>query len=264
MAIETFNRYECKFLIDKLTAEGIQDELENYMEPDEYNINSEFYTIANLYLDTEDDYLIRRSLSSPRYKEKLRIRAYGVPGEDELIYFEIKKKVSGFVNKRRTALQLKEAYDFLKTGVRPEYKNYINDQVVSEIVYAMKIYKGLKIKTYIAYDRKAFFCKEDKNLRITFDANIRTRRYDLKLENGAYGEKLIDDNKVLMEIKTANAIPLWLSRLLSERKIYPTSFSKYGTEYIKTKLNNDETKKGESRVCSRQFLARPQLIPQYL
>ncbi|WP_213950835.1 polyphosphate polymerase domain-containing protein [Tepidanaerobacter syntrophicus] len=264
MAIETFNRYERKFLIDKSTAKSIQDKLTNYMEPDEYNKNFEFYTIANLYLDTEDDYLIRRSLASPQYKEKLRIRAYGVPREDELVYLEIKKKVSGFVNKRRTALKLKEVYDFINTGIKPKYKEYMNSQVLDELAYAFKIYKGLKIKTYIAYDRKAFFCKEDKNLRITFDTNIRTRRYDLKLENGDYGEKLIDNNKVLMEIKTASAIPFWLSMLLSERKIYPTSFSKYGTEYIKTRLNSYETRKGESKTCSRQFLARQQLIPQYL
>lgn len=37
-----------------------------------------------------------------------------------------------------------------------------------------------------------------------------------------------------MELKTAGAIPLWMTRLLTDEKIYPTSFSKYGTFYQKT------------------------------
>lgn len=263
MAIETFSRYERKFLLNKSTAESIQDKLLNYMEPDEYNRSSEFYTISNLYLDTADDYLIRKSICAPKYKEKLRIRAYGIPKEDELVYVEIKKKFCGLVNKRRTALSLNEAYDFINTCRKPEQKNYINYQVINEIAYMLKIYNAPKAKAYIAYDRKAFFCTNDKNLRITFDANIRTRRYDLKLESGDYGENLLEDDKVLMEIKTLNAIPYWLSRLLSEYKVYSTSFSKYGTEYKRMLLNNYKAKGGKN-ICSKQFSVQPRLIPQYL
>ena len=35
-----------------------------------------------------------------------------------------------------------------------------------------------------------------------------------------------------MEVKTADAIPLWLVQLLSREKIYKTSFSKYGTAWL--------------------------------
>lgn len=34
-----------------------------------------------------------------------------------------------------------------------------------------------------------------------------------------------------MEIKTAKAIPLWMTALLSENHIFKTSFSKYGNAY---------------------------------
>ena len=34
-----------------------------------------------------------------------------------------------------------------------------------------------------------------------------------------------------MEIKTVGSMPVWLSELLTELKIYGCSFSKYGTEY---------------------------------
>ena len=34
-----------------------------------------------------------------------------------------------------------------------------------------------------------------------------------------------------MEIKISGAVPMWFSEIISGLNIYPTSFSKYGTEY---------------------------------
>jgi hypothetical protein len=54
----------------------------------------------------------------------------------------------------------------------------------------------------------------------------------LRLESGVYGERLLPEGQWLMEIKTPQAIPLWLARTLSELRLYPVSFSKYGREYL--------------------------------
>ena len=43
---------------------------------------------------------------------------------------------------------------------------------------------------------------------------------------------MLDDDKILMEIKVPGAYPLWLTRILSDMKLYPTSFSKYGTVFL--------------------------------
>jgi phage pi2 protein 07 len=262
MAIEVFNRHETKFLLDKATYQSIQDKLLDYMELDKNNKENGFYTISNIYLDTKDNQLIRNSLSKPKYKEKLRIRAYGVPKDDQDVYLEIKKKVCGLVNKRRTTLKLNEAYDFVSTGIKPAYKAYMNRQVINEIAYMLNLY-DLERRLYLAYDRKALFSKENKDLRITFDTNIRTRRYDLRLESGDHGEFLLGNNEWLMEVKAENNIPLWLSKLLSECKLYKTSFSKYGLEHKKMLLEN-QTLKGERKLCLKQYSTQHQLIPQYL
>jgi SPX domain protein involved in polyphosphate accumulation len=261
MAIEVFNRKETKFMVDRNTYENIQKELLKYMELDAYNKAHEFYTISNIYFDTKDNYLIRNSLSKPKYKEKLRLRAYGVPGENEKVYLEIKKKVYGLVNKRRTRLKLSEAYEFINTGIKPEIKDYMNKQVLNEIEYILKIY-DLEPKLYLAYDRKAMFAKDSHDLRITFDTNIRTRRDSLKLENGDFGEALLDSDKWLMEVKAEKSIPIWLSKLLAEHKIVNTSFSKYGEEYKRMLINN-RSKKGEMNLCLNQYSTQPQLAPQY-
>jgi len=200
------------------------------MEPDFHNIGRKPYIISNIYYDTSDDFLIRHSLSKPLYKEKLRLRSYGIPGEEDKVFLEIKKKFNGKVNKRRTKLTLDEAYEFLETGKPPEVKSYMNEQVLKELEYFLQIY-DLKPKLYLAYDRIAYFEKNNADLRVSFDMNIRSRRYDLKLENGDFGDLLLDEGMYLMEVKTSLAKPLWLTHMLDELEIRRRSFSKYGTEY---------------------------------
>lgn len=238
MAIEVFNRYENKYLMDTKAFYNIYNDLMAYMEPDENNRDDKFYTISNLYYDSEHHSLIRTSLAKPKYREKLRIRSYGVPGSEDKVYLELKKKVFGLVNKRRTALQLNEAYEFVRTGQAPAYRKGMNRQVMQEIEYFLSRYE-LQPMVYLAYDRIALFCKGNRDLRITFDTNIRSRRHDLKLEAGDYGEQLLERGQWLMEVKAEKTIPVWLSRMLSEHQMYRTSFSKYGNEYKKSIRNNN-------------------------
>ncbi|MDF2533037.1 MAG: molecular chaperone [Clostridia bacterium] len=260
--IEVFNRYEKKFLIDTKTYQSIKNKLLNHMEFDSHNRNHEFYTISNIYYDTSDNHLIRNSLSKPKYKEKLRLRAYGIPEGNKKVYLEIKKKVCGLVNKRRTALRLNEAYEFINTGIKPEIKEYMNGQVINEIEYFLKLYM-LEPKLYLAYDRIGMFGKENHDLRITFDTNIRTRRNDLRLESGDFGEQLLENGQWLMEVKAEKSVPIWLSQMLSDYKVYSTSFSKYGKVHQKTLLE-DLKLKGDLELCSKQYSTQQQLASHYL
>jgi SPX domain protein involved in polyphosphate accumulation len=230
MAIEVFNRHENKYIIDEKTYVRLQARLSDYMKPDSYNKRFETYQICNIYYDTPDSYLIRTSLMKPSYKEKLRIRSYGTPSTNSKVYVEIKKKFRGVVNKRRSALPLNEAYTFLESGKIPCANCGMNIQVLSEIAYMLEQHT-LVPKVYLSYDRMAHFGTGQYDLRISFDTNIVTRRKDLFLESGIYGESLLPNGKWLMEIKTSGSIPIWLCRTLSEFRVYPVSFSKYGTEY---------------------------------
>jgi hypothetical protein len=73
-------------------------------------------------------------------------------------------------------------------------------------------------------------------LRLTFDTNIRSRAYDLRLEFGDYGENLSDEKIYVMEIKAQGGMPIWLADILNKNKIFPNSFSKYGKIYLKDRL----------------------------
>ena len=214
MAIEIFNRYEHKYKLDTKTFNKVLEIMDEHMELDSHCGEHSLYTIANIYYDTKDNSLIRESLSKPAYKEKLRLRSYGVPDMDSKVFLEIKKKYRGLVNKRRTTLELGEAYDFIETGVKPELKDYMNGQVLNELEYCLNLY-DLEPKVYIAYDRLAYFEKGNDDLRISFDTNIRTRRSDLLLESGDHGKRRVAYGNKNKLGKTAvalwNAFKIWNS-----------------------------------------------------
>lgn len=230
MAIEIFNRYENKYMISALTFEKIAGRISDYMSIDKYNRNGRPYSVCNIYYDTEDSQMIRTSLQKPKYKEKLRLRSYGKVDENGEVFIEIKKKYDGLTNKRRSAIILKDAEKFILTGMKPEITAAMNEQVINEITY-MLTHKMLRPQVYLSYERFAYFSTDNQDVRISFDQNILTRRYDLSLTSEDYGVPLIDEDKRLMEIKVHGSMPLWLAHILSEYRIYPIGFSKYGTEF---------------------------------
>lgn len=228
MSNYVFKRIEKKYLISDYNFNILRKRIDPYMTVDDYGL----HTICNIYYDTDNYELIRNSIEKPKYKEKLRLRSYGKVNNDNKVYLELKKKYCETVFKRRIALTLEEAINYLEHGIKPPK----NSQILNEIDYCINFYKPEK-KVFIAYDRIAFFGKEDKNFRITFDMNIRSRAYDLDLSKGDFGKVLDNFNGYLMEVKTTGALPIWLVNILSEMKIYPSSFSKYGTVYKNELIN---------------------------
>lgn len=76
----------------------------------------------------------------------------------------------------------------------------------------------------VSYDRTAYYDAQNPNLRITFDTNILWRDTHLSPQASAWGNPVLDDALCIMEIKSQQAMPLWLARLLSPAEIYPASF----------------------------------------
>ncbi|CDM67275.1 VTC domain-containing protein [Clostridium bornimense] len=229
--IKSFKRYEKKFIISKDQYDQLIPKLLNYMNIDKHCINNT-YSIYNIYYDTKNSDVIRHSISKPYYKEKLRLRSYTIPEKNtDTVFLELKKKINGIVSKRRAVLTLEEATNFLKFKEKPECNDYVSKQVIEEIHYYLSHTK-IQPTVYIGYERIAFFGKDNSDFRITFDSNITTRRHDLHLQSGMYGQKILPNDEYLMEVKILGSIPLWLTRIFSELKIYNTHFSKYGNEYM--------------------------------
>lgn len=217
-----FRRHEKKYLLTPAQYETVLARLAPRMTPDCYGES----TVLSLYYDTPDYALVRASLERPVYKEKLRLRAYGVPGPDDQTFVEIKKKYEGIVYKRRVALPLHEARDYLADRWHPA-----DSQTVRELDFFQRRYQGLRPAALLCYDRTALSGAEDAALRVTFDRNVRGRCVQLDLARGDWGNPILPPETVLMELKLPESAPLWLARLLSEAGVHPAQFSKYGTYY---------------------------------
>lgn len=249
MAIKSFKRYEKKYLLTGEQYEKLIPRLLEYMKMDDHCVNNS-YSIYNIYYDTDDNSVIRHSISKPYYKEKLRLRSYKIPqSPSDKVFLELKKKINKIVNKRRAIITLEEAYNFLEFGERSKCTDFITEQVINEIEYYLSHTK-VNPTIYIGYNRIAFFGKEDKDFRLTIDSKIITRREDLFLESGCHGTDILKPNEYLMEVKILDAIPMWLAEIFSELKIYNTHFSKYGNEYMTyCQEQNNHNKNRREKIC---------------
>ena len=237
---KVFKRLEKKYLISAEQYQGLLALLGEHIVPDKYGKS----TINNIYFDTPTFQLIRASIEKPTvYKEKLRIRSYGVPTPDSYVFVELKKKYKGIVYKRRVDMTYDEAIRYLYMHQPPPSPS----QVTAEIDSFVSFYKGLRPAVSLFYDRMAYYSKDDPELRLTFDTNIRFRNRELDLSRGDYGTVILDESQFILEIKCIDSMPLWLTHALDRLKIYPSSYSKYGTAY-KYMLSSGALKIGKSKI----------------
>lgn len=229
---DIFKRYELKYLLTREQKALLLEAMEPYMEPDEHGRS----LICNIYFDTPDYILVRRSMEAPVYKEKLRLRSYGTATHDGEVFLELKKKYKGVVYKRRVSAGEREAMDYLVKGRSLRRRG----QITEEIDYFKGMYPGLAPAMFLSYEREAFYGKQDRELRITFDENILWRQEELSLCTGPYGNAILQPDTALMEVKIASAMPLWLCRLLADNSIFKTGFSKYGNAYCRMRTMEAE------------------------
>lgn len=231
MAQEVFARTETKYILTQEEYADLFMKLKKKTKKDYYFAS----TNCSIYFDTPNCDLAIRSIEKPIFKEKIRLRSYNVPTLDDVVYLEIKTKYRGVGYKRRAGIKLRDFYDYQKTGIL----NIRNEQIRNEIDYRFK-HRKLEPQVFIAYDRQSYCLKEDPNFRITFDFGIRSRTDNLRLEAGDDGELYYKDHRVIMEVKSAKAYPLWFSKMMNDRKIYPASNSKYSNIYRKINKQSKE------------------------
>ncbi len=239
---KVFKRYELKFILTKSQQAKILKAMEPYMEPDHFGRA----TVRNIYFDTDDFILARHSIARPDFKEKLRIRSYSRATAESTVFVELKRKYDHVVYKRRVPMAETDAMNWTRGMTRAETScNDSGSQMHNEIDYFLSYYKNLQPAVFLTYDRQAYRMKDavcdnhsgaalaGKDFRVTFDENILCRDYDISLTSDVYGTPVLEEGKVLMELKCQGGIPLWMTQVLSEEKIYKTSFSKYGTAYTR-------------------------------
>jgi hypothetical protein len=219
-----FQRYEQKYLLNDFQYHAVLKILDEFTRPDEYGPS----TVYSVYYDNENFEIARKVSCKSAYKEKLRLRSYGVPRPGDTVYLELKKKLNGLTYKQRIPLPFtntEQCLDFRTAGIRRTY-------IFDEIQWFLRSYNPFP-QFMISYNRAAFRGRENSTLRVTFDANIRceTAGLDFSPSSSLSGIPLLDTGARLMEIKVDTAIPLFFSAHLAGLSIFPVSFSKYRKAY---------------------------------
>ena len=220
--IVVMKRYELKYILNRQQTEFFKNELQGHMVLDQYGRTS----IASLYYDTPDYRLIRTSVEKPPFKEKIRLRSYGLATKESPVFLELKRKAYGIVYKRRvqSTIPLVEKF-FAGSG-----DVCAPGQINREITYFRDYYSVLVPACLIIYDREAYF-EPGGDLRVTLDFNPRYRSERLDLTVSMDGVSLLPEGSAILEIKVQQAEPLWLTSILDRGEIRKTSFSKYGEAY---------------------------------
>lgn len=252
---EVFRRNEQKYLLSMRQKKRLLRLIEAEVMPDRYFES----TNCSLYFDTPNNQLIIKSIDKLVFKQKVRLRSYGVPSLEDKVFLESKVKYGGIVYKRRAQVGLAEFWRYYEglpyvaeaegrvAGVGQEGSKQssevgakadgagrssplVSSQITRELDYLFRHYR-LRPAWLICYDRHSYVSRTDPSLRITFDEGLRSRTEDLRLEAGDYGQNYFTEKTCVMEIKVLEAMPMWLVKALSELKIYPVSFTKYGKIY---------------------------------
>ena len=227
--IVVMKRYEMKYLLNGEQTALLRERLKGHMEVDQYGKTS----IASLYYDTPTYRLIRTSLEKPEFKEKIRLRSYGLATESSPVFLGLKRKACGIVYKRRVQSTIPLVNKFLSGEgdiISEDNGGFSGKQINREITTFRDYYGSLVPACLIIYDRVAYY-QPDGDLRLTIDENPRYRVDDLTLTKSMDGISLLPEGWTILEVKVQSAMPLWLSSILSEGNIRKSSFSKYGEAY---------------------------------
>ena len=220
----TFKRYELKYMLIRRQAAELKEAMEGHLALDQFGHS----VIRNIYFDTDNFRLVRRSLEKPLYKEKLRVRSYQKATEYSPVFVELKKKYDGVVYKRRLQLPHRQAMDALESGAPLP----ADGQIAREIEAFRRFYgPTLGPAMALSYEREAFYPVDGTDFRLTLDENLLWRTGSPDLSSSCRGKLILPRELVLMELKTPGGIPLWMVKFLSERQIRQVSVSKYGLAY---------------------------------
>ena len=165
---------------------------------------------------------------------KLRIRFYDDKSESPA-FLEIKRRENDIIRKER-ALVTRTAVEQILAGRRPDLSELIRQDTRSvsafENFHNLCCRIGATGSVFVVYRREAYVSPSSDDLRITFDREIKSRRYtpgnSLQMPELSIATNVKD---VVLEIKFTDRFPYWTRELAYMFNLNRTSVPKY-VEYV--------------------------------
>ncbi len=227
--IRRFNRYELKYVVDAAVRDRLLPQLSLHMSPDREGSEDGTYRVNSLYHDTFDLRCYRAKLDGLNYRRKLRIRRYGSmeAGLEPVVMVEIKQRINRTTQKRRIAMPLEDAYALCDGRLDPSFSDPLDQSVAEEVSYLVGSLQ-LGPKCVISYRRRALVgSRYEPGLRVTFDEDLQVSDASRGVEEGAERYRFLPADKTILEVKTNDVVPIWLSRLLAAHACTLSRYSKY-------------------------------------
>jgi hypothetical protein len=227
-------RLEYKYLVRNDHLETLRNRLFPYMDYDKYaQIRPEKeYIVRSIYFDSSNFDFYYEKLAGLKMRKKIRIRGYNELHARSLVFLEIKRKYESFISKNRATVLVNHTKELFQTGNIEKYirtKHLLDGSTEDAKKFFYYIYHdSLKPIILILYNREAFWGKFNKNLRITFDKQLRSEPW-VSVED-LFTERYLKPamrNHFIFEVKFYGGIPNWLMDIIEELNAQRLALSKY-------------------------------------
>lgn len=215
--VEGATAYEVKFLLDETKAAEIKRWAARHLSPDPNGDPQQggSYRITSLYTDTAGLDVYHRT---PKFRRrKYRLRRYG---DETTIHLERKIRKGTTVAKRRSSIP-ETALSLLShpLGVTGWPGDWFQQSLLR---------KALLPSCQITYQRTAFLGSGSEGpLRLTLDRNLFGQRANDWTVETSESALPLAPGMVVLELKFRDAMPVLFKRLVAERQLSPSGFSKY-------------------------------------
>ena len=227
-------RREYKYLVPNHLLPYLRNRLRGYVLEDDHvqATGQRSYTVRSIYMDTRNLSEYYKKLSGTYSRVKVRIRGYNQPDEKSMVFLELKRKRDMCISKDRAPVNFSNLESLLVTR---DVERWIHQR--SDFPYALDharhflyyLKRGnMQPVVLVTYEREAFIGRFDHQERITFDQSLRCigqPRYE-DLYQDCETQPVLS-NHFILEVKTNNEFPRWMSPIISDLGLRYQALSKY-------------------------------------
>ena len=195
-------RYEMKFVISEATALMLKKQLRSVMELDSHSLSEDCsYLIRSCYFDDSYSSAYYDKIEGVEFRRKYRIRMYN--NDPSFIKLECKHKDENMTYKQdcRITRQIAEAI------MNGQYAKIRSSNGFMQQFLADAQANHLRPSIIVDYKRLAYTYPASE-VRITFDEDLRSGRYDLNLfDPEMITFPMFPEKQLVLEVKCNNFIP---------------------------------------------------------
>lgn len=216
-------RNEIKFIINKDTAKILKHKLSYLMNIDSNSNNEDnSYFIRSLYFDDFYSTAYYEKIDGVEYRKKYRIRLYN--SDINFIRLECKYKHENMTSKDQILIDKNICDKIIKGNV--EDLDTTKPNLLTKFIIDYRS-RNLRPSVIVDYKRIAF-TYDISEVRITFDSNIKSGKYDYNLyDEDMVTYDVIDNNEVVLEVKFNEILPEHIAKVLSTVPMVRQAFSKF-------------------------------------